>query len=679
MNIFGRLHPLIVHLPIGILILAFGLECLARFGRRADVRPAIRLSLAAGALTALLAAGTGWLLGQQGGYDEVLLQRHQWSAFCAAALAALAWWGRERNWYFPVFTAAIAVLTLAGHFGGSLTHGAGYLFPSADSGQVASVNTPWVIHPDTAVFAGLIQPILRQKCLTCHNAAKQKGKLRLDTPGFIQKGGEHGAVLVAGQPGKSPLLLRAQLPLHHDDHMPPSGKPQLSDDEIRLLEWWVAQGADFTVKQAALPLPATLAAAFKKTTEATGHPLAGVQVAEAPAAAVQRLRDLFVSVRPADPGTPWLTVSFAGLTSTTKTHWEALRPLGANIIDLDLAFTNVADGVLAGMPHLLRLNLAHTPVTDALGPALQQMKFLESLNLTGTRVSDSLLASLPALPQLCRLYLWQTAVTPRGVEQLRQKLPRVTIETGAVPTDTTRLALRAPKVLYGRAFFDDTIQVALDFPSFKGVSLYYTLDEAASPTTQSAQYRDKIVLRQTARLRAFAAKDGWLPSPVVEALLVKKKFTPVAAKVLKEPSPQYPAKGAPSLIDGAIAEEQGAATWLGYEGEHLSATLDLGRVDTVRRVFVHCLENNVAWIFKPVAIQVDVSSDGKTFRPQGSSLFEVNKAMGETKTHLLGCDLPRPVAARYIRVAVKNLLKNPPWHPGKGQKCWIFVDELLVE
>ena len=89
--------------------------------------------------------------------------------------------------------------------------------------------------------------------------------------------------------------------------------------------------------------------------------------------------------------------------------------------------------------------------------------------------------------------------------------------------------------------------------------------------------------------------------------------------------------------------------------------------------------NNVAWIFAPAAIQVQTSMDGKTFRPQGSRQFPANTAMGEPKAHLLPCDFPKPVEARYVRVFVKSLLKNPAWHPSGGQKCWIFVDEVLVE
>lgn len=680
MDILGRLHPLLVHLPIGILFLAFGLECLARWRRREDIRPAIDLALAAGALVALASAATGWLLSQQGGYDDALLQRHQWLGFLATALAWLIWWGKNRAWYFPAFAVMIGVLTATGHFGGSLTHGANYLFESrqTDTGpETPSFQPP---NPETPVFDAFIQPILEKKCVSCHNANKHKGGLRLDSPEMIRRGGENGAVIATGKADESPLLQRIRLPLHHDDHMPPAGKPQLSDLEARLIEWWIGEGAGFELKVKEATLPDDLMAALQAAQAGEKqNPVFRKSVAEASASTLQRLKKLFISASKLDAAAPWLAISFAGLQRPTADHWEALRKVAAQTVDLDLSHTNAGDAQLEGFEHLVRLNLAHTAVTDGLGKPLQKMQYLESLNLTGTSVGDAVLEPLAQLPQLTRLYLWQTKVSAAAVEKLRQQRPQIRIETGAIPADTARLALRAPRLLFGRTFFDDTMHLALDFPAFKGVSLYYTLDEAASPTTQSARYREPIVLSQTAHLRTFAAKDGWLNSPLTEMLFVKKKYTPKEARLEKPPSPKYPAKGASSLIDGKIAGEQGADTWLGYEGEHLSATLDLGKAETLNRVFVHCLENNVSWIFTPFAIEAYTSLDGKKFQLAGKRQMPANTATGEQKTYLLSCDFTAPAKARYVRVVVKSLLKNPAWHPGRGQKCWIFVDEIMVE
>ena len=673
---FGRLHPLLVHLPIGILLLAFGLECLSRWGRRHDLQAATRLALAAGVLSALAAAGTGWWLGQQGGYEADLLQRHQWLGLATAGLSVLSWWGQGRRWYFPVLSLAIGLLVLAGHYGGSLTHGANYLFEKETPAPESTSAALALPGPETPVFAGLIQPVLQQKCCSCHNANKHKGDLRLDTPEGIAKGGKNGMVIKPGQPKDSPLLTRLHLPASDEKHMPPAGKPQLSDTETRLLEWWIEQGADMQATLASLPLPADLAASFRKAEQ---NPVLA-QPMKAPAAAdLQRLKSLFVSVSTLGTGSPWLAVSFAGLPHPSAEHWSALKKVAEQTVDLDLSHTDVQASVPGDCQHLIRLNLAYTPLGDEVAPGLSRLRYLESLNLTGTRVTDKTLEVLRGLPLLKQLYLWQTAISPAAIARLQQARPQLRVETGALHADSVQLALRAPKLLFGRTFFEDTMQVRLDYPAFKGVSLYYTTDEAASPTVQSAVYKDRIELRQTSHIRAFAAKEGWLNSPIAEALFVKKQFTPTSAALAAPASPKYPAQGAVSLIDGKIADVQGADTWLGYEGEHLRATLDMGREMPVNKVFVHCLENNVAWIFRPAGIQVETSLDGKTFRPAAERSFAANAAMGDTKTHLLDCPLAQAVPARYVRITVRSLLKNPAWHPGKGQKCWIFVDEMLVE
>ena len=32
---------------------------------------------------------------------------------------------------------------------------------------------------------------------------------------------------------------------------------------------------------------------------------------------------------------------------------------------------------------------------------------------------------------------------------------------------------------------------------------------------------------------------------------------------------------------------------------------------------------------------------------------------------------------KYYKIVAKNVLKLPAWHPGKGEKAWIFIDEIF--
>ena len=245
-DFLARLHLLLLHLPIGILALGAVLEMIARWRQRPAWRPAIQMLLFWGMVSALFTAFCGWLLAGRGDYDPVLLTQHKYWGFGVAWLSVAVWWLRNSRWYFPVLLACVVATVGAGHVGGSLTHGKGYLLVPFEPAPVTiaaeGIAAP---PPEAVVYQALVQPILRKKCVSCHNSSKNKGRLLLNTPDNIRQGGAHGAVLVPGKPMESELLRRALLPMSDEHHMPPAGKVPLSRDEITVLSWWIAQGADF--------------------------------------------------------------------------------------------------------------------------------------------------------------------------------------------------------------------------------------------------------------------------------------------------------------------------------------------------------------------------------------------------------------------------------------------------
>lgn len=86
-----------------------------------------------------------------------------------------------------------------------------------------------------------VQPILEAKCYSCHQGAKSKGGLQLDTRAAALKGGESdGPAIVPGHPAKSALMIRATA--DHDEIMPPKGEP-LNRAELAVLDRWITEGA----------------------------------------------------------------------------------------------------------------------------------------------------------------------------------------------------------------------------------------------------------------------------------------------------------------------------------------------------------------------------------------------------------------------------------------------------
>ncbi len=85
----GRLHPLILHLPIGFLMLGFIMEWATRNSLFKTLEPAVIFALFWGMISAIFAALFGYWLSLEGGYDEVLLSQHQNLGILTAVLSVV--------------------------------------------------------------------------------------------------------------------------------------------------------------------------------------------------------------------------------------------------------------------------------------------------------------------------------------------------------------------------------------------------------------------------------------------------------------------------------------------------------------------------------------------------------------------------------------------------------------
>ncbi|MBX3397379.1 MAG: DUF1553 domain-containing protein [Gemmataceae bacterium] len=89
-----------------------------------------------------------------------------------------------------------------------------------------------------------VQPILEAKCASCHTGGKAKGGLRLDDRAAAIEGGDgDGAAITPGAPAKSALLARITSK-DADTVMPPKGD-RLTAEQVKLLETWIQEGANW--------------------------------------------------------------------------------------------------------------------------------------------------------------------------------------------------------------------------------------------------------------------------------------------------------------------------------------------------------------------------------------------------------------------------------------------------
>lgn len=464
----GRFHPLIVHLPIGILVIAALIEFFARKPRFAALREANGFILFWGAISATFACVAGYMLSLSGGYEPDALDTHALLGYAVAGTAWLAYLlkrsrGLVRKAYVPVFAASVLLISAAGHFGGNLTHGSDYLTqympqplrkvaglpPREDTNlaakKIADIN-------QALVYQDLVRPALNQSCVGCHNAEKQKGKLRMDTPELLAKGGKNGPVFVAGNAEQSEMIKRVHLPLEDEHHMPPKGKTQLTESQITMLAWWIGQGAPFDKKVAELKVPDNVKPVLASFTdggaagasdENGGGKVSPALLAKVPAAdakALDALKKINVLIIPVAQSNNLLEISFVNAKDFNDSRAKLLAPVAQQTVWLKLSHTQAGDQTLAEVAkfkHLNRLHLEFTNVTDAGLKNLKNLPYLESLNLYGTQITDAGLKQLASLKSLKTLYLWQTKVTAQGAAELQKALPDTEINTGIMEQQET--------------------------------------------------------------------------------------------------------------------------------------------------------------------------------------------------------------------------------------------------
>jgi YHS domain-containing protein/uncharacterized membrane protein len=436
----GRLHPLLVHLPIGLIILLATLEGLSRLTRFRLANSNAGYILALAVPTSICTAICGWLLSWGGGYQDQLLQWHKWSGVGTAAiclLTAVFYLLNLKKAYRVSLFGSLALLTIASHFGGSLTHGSDYLTRYAPeplrgwlagTAPIAKVQNPQAAGAEPTAHAALVKPILDEYCISCHGPEKSKGGLRLDSFEAVMKGGKGGLAVIAGKPSESDMIKRLSLPLASDDHMPPDGKPQPGPDDLTLLKWWIENGASGDKKVSDLKPNPKLAGILAKrlgATPATGENIArkGLEPKpreQAATVAASLASELGLPITALSEQEPWFqcNASVTGGTFDDKSLAK-LSQIAPNLRWLDLGGTAVTDAGLtnlSAMQNLTRLHLERTAIGDEGLAALRTLEQLEYLNLYGTKVSEAGLENLRELPKLRQLYLWQTQVTPEAAK-----------------------------------------------------------------------------------------------------------------------------------------------------------------------------------------------------------------------------------------------------------------------
>lgn len=475
--VFGRLHPVVLHLPIGLIVGLAALELLGLLRREPPPQRVIATLMGLTQLAAAVAVLTGLTLVREGGYPEELslLHRNLGLAFLLVCIFAGRALRREnrRGAFRVLLVVALGLGCVAGHYGGSITHGGDFLLePLTDKAPRPTPSAPTTIHstdptpvtdapvaqPPLANYVDDIAPILEAKCVGCHGEQKRKGRLALHSREAIENGGGDGPVLIAGDSAGSPMVARMLLSPDDDDHMPPGDKPQPSARERALIAAWIDAGASFEAGFAfdanAVPEEAPtppqiephattaaedeLARAPTTPSESPSNAIASRDTTEIDSAALAALKARLVHVQPIAQDDPLLWIDFAAPATKIdeRAAIELLEPLVEHVGDLSLARTKAGDETLRTvqkMRSLQRLDLRSTPVTDAGFEALRCAPELREVNISQTALGDAAVDVLATLPKLERVFVWRTSISTTKLAELHRQRPTIDVDAGDAP------------------------------------------------------------------------------------------------------------------------------------------------------------------------------------------------------------------------------------------------------
>lgn len=452
LRLFGRFHPILVHLPIGFLV--FGVILIFWFGKKYSIyAPIIQFAFLLGGISALMASISGFLQYQNEGYGWDTVKFHLILGIFTTILSFGLWYHLKKAVSTPTQlkikgVSLIMIITITGHLGGNITHGDDYftevLPPELQSflGSENVIAEPLELPADNweevEFYSGAIQPILDQNCKSCHNPNKLKGELDLSSFAGIQKGGEDGHILESGNPEESALFSRLVLPKDDDDHMPPKDKRQPRKEEIELIKAWIESGSSEKAKLGESAIKVSLVEPFFKKNEVLFYPV--VDVPKLPQDSISKLRNQGFFAEIVKEDSPLLKISCINFPGFSDSNWQMLQSAKDQIVYLDLTGTAISDAILeqiANLPNLTVLKLNQTAIEGSVLGKLAKNKNLKLLYINNTQVTVDKLSALDGHPALEKVFAFETPAADSGSSsQFSFYLETGNLSLPPLPTDT---------------------------------------------------------------------------------------------------------------------------------------------------------------------------------------------------------------------------------------------------
>lgn len=678
----GRMHPLLLHFPIVLLILAMLLDIL-RFRNSGNTmlvyRNLAQGFLLGGAILSGITVIMGLFLSHEEGYAGDTLSWHKWTGVSIFFMAAAIYWMGKGSWYkapaaWVSAVVLVFVLVVTGHYGATLSHGEDFIMEPI----IANATAPVVPLEQAIVFEHIIQPILVKKCTGCHNIHKLKGELALTDSAGLLKGGKSGKLFVPGNPEISLMMERVHLPLEEKKHMPPSGKPQLTPEEILLLSLWIKSETAFNQKLVALSEEDSLRVAATMVLQPSGSQGEQYDFEAADEKTIAKLNTFYCSITPIARESPALDVSIYNQNAFSVKQLQDLDAIRKQVVSLTLNKMPVKDediAVISKFDNLRKLDLNFTDITDKSLAALSTLKHLRILTLSGTKVTYAgLNDKISSFASLKTVALWNTGVTAAEAEQLKQAHSAINFIEGYKDDGKHPLKLNPPQVKNVLMVFGQDLEVQLRHP-VKGVEIRFTTDGSEPDSFHAPVFSGNMVIQKNTTVKAKAVKDGWYSSDVISFDFLKNTYIPDSLRLLYKLNEVHLADGANTFFNkklGAIGANNPAWAnfWAGARSRDMGLVAMFNKPVTLSSFGLHYMVQEDNGIYPPGTVEVWGGENEQhcklllTLRPplpKKGELPSLKLAEGTFKAQ----------AVSYLRIIAKP-------HKEKKDEHLLLVDEMFL-
>lgn len=229
------------------------------------------------------------------------------------------------------------------------------------------------------------------------------------------------------------------------------------------------------------------------------------------------------------------------------------------------------------------------------------------------------------------------------------------------------IALVSPRISVTNTIIDTTVVINADL-AIKGVEIFFTRD-GTEPTKASSRYSKPIVAKEAGSYKFKAFHPDWKPSNITALTLYKKGMIPDKMKWHTQAHTKYPDEESQSLVNQKKGSLNFRDTeWAGFDSI-AKATVYFKKKTYLSGLTIGFLVDTKSWIFPPQEFLL--YPNGRD--PISVSSFDLKL---DTKS-IESVEIPIGQKLTSLTIEIKNLQKLPDWHPGKGNKAWLFLDEFI--